>query len=271
MKYLVMECGTAYAVVLDENGLFLRVANMGYEVGQTVTSVVPAKKFHGIYSCRRLIRLAASVIFLCLMMFGGYHFILSSYGTVRMQINPDILISVNRLGFVLNISGLNEDGRLLAAGYGTFGKKLTDVSCDMAKRAVALGYLTDGGTIGIASACSDDGWMTDTETRLMIELQVCLAEDDIRVSVTRGEDYSVEGTDRTGTDIEEVRGSNEVVAVAVGHFGLTERMDEIIVEKIKEKDQVFEIEFILDGVEYDCEIRKADGVVIKSEIDVDDD
>lgn len=270
MKYLVMECGTAYAVVLDEDGTFLRVANMGYEVGQTVTSVVPAKAFHGFDACRRLIRLAASAIFICLMLFGGYHFILSSYGTVRMQINPDILISVNRLGYVLHISGLNEDGRLLAAGYGTFGKKLTDVSCDMAERAVALGYLTNDGTIGVTADCSDDVWTADTETRLMIELQIRLAEDDIRVSVTRGEDYSMEGTEHTETANEETRNSRDAVAAAVEHFGLTGRMDEIIVEKIKEKEQIFEIEFILDGVEYDCEIRKSDGVVLKSDIDADD-
>ena len=40
MKYMVMECHLSYAVVLDENGSFLKVANMRYEVGQTVENVV---------------------------------------------------------------------------------------------------------------------------------------------------------------------------------------------------------------------------------------
>ena len=41
MRYLVMECGFSYAVVLDQQGRFLKVANLGYAVGQTVDSVIP--------------------------------------------------------------------------------------------------------------------------------------------------------------------------------------------------------------------------------------
>ena len=40
MKYLVMECHTGYAVLLDEEGRFCRAANPGYEVGQTVEDPV---------------------------------------------------------------------------------------------------------------------------------------------------------------------------------------------------------------------------------------
>ena len=40
MKYMVMECHLSYAVVLDEEGRFLKVANRHYEVGQTVSEVV---------------------------------------------------------------------------------------------------------------------------------------------------------------------------------------------------------------------------------------
>lgn len=40
MEYLVMECGLSYAVVLDSEGRFLKVPNLGYEVGQTLNRVV---------------------------------------------------------------------------------------------------------------------------------------------------------------------------------------------------------------------------------------
>ena len=36
MKYLVMETHPAYAVMLDENGRFLKAANLRYQVGETV-------------------------------------------------------------------------------------------------------------------------------------------------------------------------------------------------------------------------------------------
>ena len=36
MSYLVMECHPGYVVLLDEEGRFLKAANLRYETGQTV-------------------------------------------------------------------------------------------------------------------------------------------------------------------------------------------------------------------------------------------
>ena len=40
MSYLVMEVHPAYAVVLDEEGRFLKAANLRYQVGDTVRDIV---------------------------------------------------------------------------------------------------------------------------------------------------------------------------------------------------------------------------------------
>ena len=53
MSYLVMECHPGYAVLLDEEGRFLKAANLRYEIGQTVYDPVlmketPEKKRHTI-------------------------------------------------------------------------------------------------------------------------------------------------------------------------------------------------------------------------------
>lgn len=40
MKYMVMECHKSFAIVLDEDGNFLKVANLRYQVGQTVYDVI---------------------------------------------------------------------------------------------------------------------------------------------------------------------------------------------------------------------------------------
>ena len=40
MIYLVMECHPAYAIVLDQAGRMIKVANMGYEAGQKVDHVI---------------------------------------------------------------------------------------------------------------------------------------------------------------------------------------------------------------------------------------
>lgn len=40
MNYLVMECHPGYAILLDEEGRFLKAANLHYKVGQTVRDPV---------------------------------------------------------------------------------------------------------------------------------------------------------------------------------------------------------------------------------------
>ena len=40
MKYLVMETHKSYAVVLDEEGAFKKVANFGYNVGDKVDYIL---------------------------------------------------------------------------------------------------------------------------------------------------------------------------------------------------------------------------------------
>ena len=44
MSYLVMECHPGYAVLLDEDGCFLKAANLRYEIGQTVYDPVLMKE-----------------------------------------------------------------------------------------------------------------------------------------------------------------------------------------------------------------------------------
>ena len=69
MSYLVMEVHPAYAVVLDEEGRFLKAANLRYQVGDTVRDIVelrrpkekrpalwkPLSGVAGLAACRRVL------------------------------------------------------------------------------------------------------------------------------------------------------------------------------------------------------------------------
>ena len=41
--YLVMEVHSAYAVLLDNEGRFIKAANVGYQIGEVVEKVFPLK------------------------------------------------------------------------------------------------------------------------------------------------------------------------------------------------------------------------------------
>lgn len=173
MEYLVMECSMSYAVVLDSEGRFLKVPNLGYEVGQTLNRVVLQDAPSQRRPLRKhLARWAAMAACLCIMVIGSWSFWQSPVGTVRMQINPDVQMSVNRFDRVVGLEGLNEDGEDLIEGYRAYGKEMQIVSDELADRAVDLGYLGDGGQITLTVESDRESWKTATEELLLLELDV---------------------------------------------------------------------------------------------------
>ncbi|MBS6196668.1 MAG: hypothetical protein KH828_13985 [Clostridiales bacterium] len=175
MNYLVMECHPGYAVVLDQEGRFLKVANMGYEVGQTVSHVIESQEpKHSVFPSRRTIGILASAACLCFALLTAWQLLLFPFGTVQMKINPDVLMSVNRLNYVTDLEGLNEDGKTLIEGVTTFGKKVDKLSDELADRAVEMGYLTEGGQITLTVNGKSTTWKTSTEELLILELDLHL-------------------------------------------------------------------------------------------------
>lgn len=188
MEYLVMECGLSYAVVLDSEGRFLKVPNLGYEVGQTLNSVVLQDAPSQPRPLRKhLARWAAMAACLCIMVIGSWSFWQSPVGTVRMQINPDVQMSVNRFDRVVRLEGLNEDGEDLIEGYHAYGKGMQTVSDELADRAVDLGYLSDGGRITLTVESDRASWKTATEELLLLELDVHFEHRVIVVTVSSDE------------------------------------------------------------------------------------
>ena len=112
MSYLVMETHPAYAVVMDEEGRFLKAANLRYQVGDTVQEIIelqmPRKKAIPLW--KPLSGLAGLAACFCLVFFGYYRPNFTAYGTLRIQINPDVEMTVSRTDRVLDLEGLNEDG-----------------------------------------------------------------------------------------------------------------------------------------------------------------
>lgn len=169
MKYLVMECHTSYAVLLDEEGRFVNAANLHYEVGQTVEepvlmrdeSVAGGVQTEGAElipmrsgernSRRRIWRLgsvaAVAACFLMVFGIGYYQQYLAVHASILMTINPKVEISLNRRGTVVKLSGANEDGAELLEGYTGKGKDKVTVADELIDRAIEMGFLSAGGQV----------------------------------------------------------------------------------------------------------------------------
>ena len=150
MKYIVMECRPSYAIVLDEEGRFLRTANLRYEVGQTVEHVVLMREQKALSVRLRVLAGAAGAAAACLALTlgaGYYQTYVRTYSHIYMSINPDVQMDLNRKGTVVGLSGMNADGQALLADYDGKGKDMTLVADELSDRALDMGFLTAGGQV----------------------------------------------------------------------------------------------------------------------------
>ncbi len=187
MKYVVMECSLSYAVVLDEAGRFLKVANLHYEVGQTVTDVIEMKipekhtgsekgKARGwIYS---IAAAAACLALVFSMLFQGGA---APYASVYLTINPEVRIDINQKDMVVGLDGINPDGDDLIEGYRYRKKPLDQVMDELMDRAIEMGYLYEGGQITLTLDAEDDQWIVSHSKSLTEHLNDYLKE---KISVT---------------------------------------------------------------------------------------
>ena len=160
-----MEVHPAYAVVLDEEGRFLKAANLRYQVGDTVRDIVelrhPREKRPALW--KPLSGVAGLAACLCLVFFGYYQPNFTPYGALRIQINPDVELTLSRTDRVLELEGLNEDGQSLIAGYEYSGKDREDVTGELVERAIDMGYLSGGETVSITVTSADADWQAREE------------------------------------------------------------------------------------------------------------
>ena len=173
MSYLVMETHPAYAVLLDEEGRFLKAANLRYQVGDTVQDIVelqpPKAKPPALW--KPLSGVAGLAACLCLVFFGYYQPNYTAYGTLRIQINPDVEMTVSRTDRVLGLEGLNEDGEALIAGYAYQGKDRETAAGELVERAIDMGYLSDGETVSITVTSADADWQAREEQETREDLE----------------------------------------------------------------------------------------------------
>lgn len=177
MKYLVMECRPGYAVVVDEDGKFLKVANRRYEVGQTVTDVLPMqvppqkkKPAKWVYS---LAAMAACLALLMTTLLPGRN---QPYASVYVKINPEVRIDVDKQDKVVKLTGENQDGKDLIEGYEYQDKTLDQVADELVDRAIDMGYLREEGKITISLDSLDQLWVEDHTDLISNRLQTHLQE-----------------------------------------------------------------------------------------------
>ncbi len=185
MSYLVMECHPGYAVLLDEDGRFLKAANLRYEVGQTVYDPVLMKETaERQRHTMRWISSGIAAIAACFLLFFGIHYYqkyLQPYSSIYLTINPTVQMDLNRQGTVVRLTGINEDGKALLEGYDSKGKDKVTVADELIDRAIEIGFLSEGGQVSFSIDSPDDALFQEYGTELRTKVTEHL---DGRITIT---------------------------------------------------------------------------------------
>jgi len=171
MKYMIMECHPGYAVALDDQGNFLKVANRQYEPGQYVDQVIPLREPTRTVGRKWLYSLSAIAACLVLLMTLFLPATPKVYGSVYIAINPEVRIDVDRRDRVIGLVGINQDGTDLIEGYDYYKKDLALVTDELVDRAMEMGYLQDAGQITIQLDSKDSAWVDSRSAHLCGQLQ----------------------------------------------------------------------------------------------------
>ena len=186
MKYMVMECHTGYAVLLDEEGRFWKAADLHYEVGQTVENPLLMKQPQP-SGRRRITRLVSSTVAAaaaCLFLIFGFSYYqnyLRIYSSIYLSINPEVQMDLNRYGNVVRLTGTNEDGAKLLEGYSGRGKDKLTVADELIDRAIEMGFLSEGGQVSFFIDSPEDALFQEYGTELRTEINGHL---DGRITIT---------------------------------------------------------------------------------------
>lgn len=179
MKYLVMECHPAYAVLLDEKGRFIKAANLSYSVGETVTDIIPMKepktRSRGFEIGVKLRGAVAAAACLCIISVLGWNFLIAPAGTVRIQINPDVLITLNKAGFATDAVGLNDDGDALLSGYDYRFKNIEKITSEIIEKAKISNMAKSGDGVFVTAKSDSRDW----EARTLEKIKAVVAEGDL--------------------------------------------------------------------------------------------
>ena len=193
-----------------------------------------------------------------------------SIGTVLLSVNPEIEMDYNDDGNVVALNALNDDGRAVLAGYtGYEGKPCTTVVGELVDQIHAGGYFdaTVGGheknivlKLERGSAYPNDQFLNQLAeaVRLVVETDQIGSQ-----AVTLDQD-----------DYDDAYGDKGYINASAAQSILSTQLGRDDIEFVEKDydldDGEYEVEFVLDGVEYEYEVDAYTGKVTEMDAEFQD-
>ena len=237
--------------------------------------------------------LGALCALLCLVLGIGLFFQFHTAAIVSIGEEPDVELSVNRFGRVLEARGRSETGEALLAGLSLKGEDLDDAVERLGRTMAESGYL-DGSDVPISVDGGDWKYNRELQEEAQEALEDVLEdwgggghaviapvdpEDDGTGAVVSAVPSTVPtpapttaatpqpSAPATTTGGNDLLSSEEAMAAALAHAGVSSA-DATFTKTELDRDNgrtVYELEFYTGGTEYEYEVDAFSGAVLKSE------
>jgi hypothetical protein len=195
MKGIVVDINNKNAVVLSDDGIFQKVRNRNYEIGQTLqigesgnNGLKPALE-RWLAAGPKLSAGAASIAAVLTIGTIGAFAWYTPTDYISLDVNPSIEYSVNMFERILKVHAVNEDGEEILSNLQLKNKNIGEGLKATLDELIAEGYLADDPDSGVVIATSNDK-QTEAEKmakELKQEVQTYLdAREDVAAKVDVG-------------------------------------------------------------------------------------
>lgn len=188
-------------------------------------------------------------------------------GTILLSVNPEIEVEYDERGIVLEIDGVNDDGKTVVTEYQDYeGRACAEVVEELVQKIYEGGYFenqVDGHAKNIVvklengSVCPDDDFLEDVADGVRNAVKECGGAS--AALVIDSDDLDDQG--RIGTE--------KARELALAQLGLSSA--DFSQGEYELDDGVYELEFTADGVEYEYEVDAVTGKVLEADYDHNDD
>lgn len=180
-KGIVMEMNKKFIVMMTSDGQFIRVQRRGMacQVGEEITVPAQARGPSGFRNLMRASYLSAAavlvfVMFAALSLFNEGILQDEVVAYVTIDINPSVEAGLNAVEEVVEVRGINEDGKALIAGFNYYGLSIDAFSEAIVERLEQADYLnkTELDILITSTIVSKRSDMTDSELSIKVEQKV---------------------------------------------------------------------------------------------------
>ena len=188
-------------------------------------------------------------------------------GTVLLSINPEIKIEYDEHGFVLEIEGMNDDGKTVTAEVAEYkGKECKSVVNELVQKIYEAGFFAetvDGHAKNIILKLEEGSAYPDDD---FLESIADEAREAVKAHGIGSAAMTIQKTDLDDNGYINLEKAKELVLAQLGVVSASFRDHEYELD-----DGVYEFEFSANGIEYEYEVDARTGKVLEADFEGNDD